>query len=39
MSLEASLGETIDTYEPYPIEVQVGGVTGFVMPVDQFQQF
>jgi len=24
---------------PYPVEVQVGGATVFVLPVDQFQQF
>lgn len=39
MSPAASLGVTVDTYVPYPIEVQVGGATVFVMPVDQFQQF
>lgn len=35
----ASLGVTVDTYVPYPIEVQVGGATVFVMPVDGFHHF
>ncbi|MBC1500111.1 hypothetical protein HB943_05795 [Listeria weihenstephanensis] len=39
MSPSASLGVTVDTYVPYPIEVQVGGATVFVMPVEQFEQF
>ncbi len=28
-----------DTTASYPVEVQVGGATVFVMPVDQFHQF
>ncbi|MBD4207157.1 hypothetical protein GUH47_14375, partial [Xanthomonas citri pv. citri] len=26
-------------YIPYPVEVEVGGATVFVMPVDAFHQF
>lgn len=28
-----------DVSMPYPIEVQVGGATVFVMPVDQFERY
>ena len=33
------MGGNADSYVPYPIEVQVGGATVFVLPVEQFQQF
>ncbi|EAE2803716.1 hypothetical protein E1X82_07305 [Listeria monocytogenes] len=39
MTPSASLGVTVDTYVPYPIEVQVGGATVFVMPVESFHHF
>ena len=28
-----------DTYVPHPVEVEVGGATVFVLPVDHFEQF
>ncbi|WP_163651798.1 cyclic-di-AMP receptor [Listeria sp. PSOL-1] len=39
MTPSASLGVTVDTYVPYPIEVQVGGATVFVVPVENFHHF
>lgn len=33
------MGGNADSYVPYPIEVQVGGATVFVLPVDNFLQF
>lgn len=33
------LGGTAESYVPYPIEVQVGGATVFVLGVDSFHQF
>jgi uncharacterized protein YaaQ len=33
------MGGNADSYVPYPIEVEVGGATVFVMPVEQFHQF
>ncbi len=33
------LGGNADSYVPYPVEVEVGGATVFVMPVEQFHQF
>ncbi|WP_167628402.1 cyclic-di-AMP receptor [Listeria valentina] len=39
MTPSASFGVTVDTYVPYPIEVQVGGATVFVMPVESFHHF
>ena len=39
MTLPISLDVSMDTHMPYPIEVQVGGATVFVMPVEQFHQF
>ncbi len=30
---------TTDSYLPLPVEVQVGGATVFVLPVDQFAHF
>lgn len=39
MTPPISLDVSMDTHMPYPIEVQVGGATVFVMPVEQFHQF
>ncbi|MEI5909601.1 cyclic-di-AMP receptor [Bacillus spongiae] len=33
------MGGNADSYIPYPVEVEVGGATVFVLPVDQFIQF
>ena len=33
------LGGNAESYVPYPVEVQVGGATVFVLPIEQFQQF
>ncbi|OLO27453.1 hypothetical protein BTR23_20330 [Alkalihalophilus pseudofirmus] len=33
------MGGNADSYVPYPVEVQIGGATVFVLPVDQFEQF
>jgi uncharacterized protein YaaQ len=33
------LGGNADSYIPYPVEVEVGGATVFVLPVDGFYQF
>ncbi|WP_413377042.1 cyclic-di-AMP receptor [Alkalihalobacillus sp. 1P02AB] len=33
------MGGNADSYVPYPVEVQVGGATVFVLPVEQFEQF
>ncbi|MGO4890212.1 cyclic-di-AMP receptor [Anaerobacillus sp. MEB173] len=33
------MGGNADSYVPYPVEVQVGGATVFVVPVEQFEQF
>jgi len=33
------MGGNAESYVPYPIEVEVGGATVFVMPVEQFHQF
>lgn len=33
------MGGNADAYVPYPVEIQVGGATVFVVPVDQFEQF
>lgn len=35
----ANLDPMGDSTMPYPIEVQVGGATVFVMPVDEFHHF
>lgn len=34
-----SLGSSADSYIPYPVEVQVGGATVFVLPIEHFHQF
>ncbi|WNB92054.1 cyclic-di-AMP receptor [Bacillus sp. NEB1478] len=33
------MGGNADAYVPYPVEVEVGGATVFVLPVESFQQF
>jgi len=33
------MGGNADSYVPYPVEIQVGGATVFIVPVDQFEQF
>lgn len=33
------LGGNAESYVPYPVEVQVGGATVFVVPVEQFVQY
>ena len=33
------MGGNADSYVPYPDEVEVGGATVFVLPIDQFHQF
>lgn len=33
------LGGNVDSYIPFPIEVEVGGATVFVLPIEQFHQF
>jgi uncharacterized protein YaaQ len=33
------MGGNADSYVPYPVEVEVGGATVFVLPVEQFFQF
>jgi len=34
-----SIGGNADSYIPYPVEVQVGGATVFVLPIEHFQHF
>ncbi|PLT27773.1 cyclic-di-AMP receptor [Peribacillus deserti] len=33
------MGGNADSYVPYPVEVEVGGATVFVLPVEHFRQF
>ncbi|CAM5213485.1 putative protein YaaQ OS=Ureibacillus acetophenoni OX=614649 GN=SAMN05877842_1235 PE=4 SV=1 [Ureibacillus acetophenoni] len=33
------LGGNADSYIPYPVEVEVGGATVFVLPIEQFHHF
>ncbi|TMW69976.1 cyclic-di-AMP receptor [Alteribacter natronophilus] len=33
------MGGNADSYVPYPVEVQVGGATVFVLPVEEFEKF
>lgn len=33
------MGGNADSYVPFPIQVEVGGATVFVLPVEQFLQF
>jgi uncharacterized protein YaaQ len=35
----APMGGNVDSYVPYPVEVQVGGAVVFVLPIEQFLQF
>lgn len=35
----SSMGGNADSYIPFPIEVQVGGATVFVLPIEKFYQF
>lgn len=39
MSPVSPMGGNADTYVPHPVEVEVGGATVFVLPVDHFEQF
>lgn len=39
MTPPVNLDPMVDSTMPYPIEVQVGGATVFVMPVEQFHHF
>src|SRR3954463_3935792 len=33
------MGGNADSYVPYPLEVEVGGATVFVLPIEQFLHF
>lgn len=33
------MGGNADSYIPYPVEVEVGGATIFVLPIEQFYHF
>lgn len=33
------MGGNADSYVPYPVEVQVGGATVFILPVEEFEKF
>lgn len=33
------MGGNADSYIPYPVQVEVGGATVFVLPVEQFHHF
>lgn len=33
------MGGNADSYVPYPVEIEVGGATVFVLPVENFLQF
>lgn len=33
------MGGNADSYVPYPVEVQIGGATVFILPVEHFEQF
>jgi uncharacterized protein YaaQ len=33
------MGGNADSYIPYPVEVEVGGATVFVLPIEQFHNF
>ncbi|WP_071131827.1 cyclic-di-AMP receptor [Enterococcus timonensis] len=39
VSTPVSLDLSLDGQVPYPVEVEVGGATCFVLPVDAFQQY
>lgn len=33
------MGGNADSYIPYPVEVEVGGATIFVLPIEKFERF
>jgi uncharacterized protein YaaQ len=33
------MGGNADAFVPYPVEVEVGGATVFVLPIEQFLHF
>lgn len=33
------MGGNADSYVPYPVEIQVGGATVFLVPVERFEQY
>ncbi|PLT32627.1 cyclic-di-AMP receptor [Bacillus sp. V5-8f] len=33
------MGGNADSYVPYPVEIEVGGATVFVLPIESFVQF
>lgn len=33
------IGGTADSYIPFPVEVQVGGATVFVLPIERYEHF
>jgi uncharacterized protein YaaQ len=35
----ATLGSQLESYVPYPVTVQVGGATVFVLDIERFEQF
>ncbi|MFS8651892.1 MAG: cyclic-di-AMP receptor [Caldibacillus sp.] len=39
VSSVSPIGGNPDSYIPYPVEVEVGGATVFVLPVERFEQF
>ncbi|PKR82956.1 cyclic-di-AMP receptor [Heyndrickxia camelliae] len=39
MAPVSPMGGNADSYIPYPVEVEVGGATVFVLPVEQFHHF
>lgn len=39
MTPQVSMDVSMDASASYPVEVQVGGATVFVLPVEQFHQF
>jgi uncharacterized protein YaaQ len=39
MTPPVNLDASMDSSAAYPIEVQVGGATVFVLPIDAFHQF
>lgn len=39
MAPVSPMGGNADSYVPYPVEVEVGGATVFVLPVEKFCQY
>ncbi|MGE6261229.1 cyclic-di-AMP receptor [Heyndrickxia sp. NPDC080065] len=39
MAPVSPMGGNADSYIPYPVEVEVGGATVFVLPVERFEHF